>query len=200
MKIELDIAKIHEIKKNGLGIEDFLYLWLTSKGVQDLVVVSADPVLLSTNGWLYGGSWGLTNKAKLLISSIISKVEEPKDIRKSDYEAIYVKLIDRMVKLTGKKQKVIDNKYSFLPNKQDFVSRLESVCKKYGLKDAKKIENTLLNYLDHCKKSNWKYCKLLNYYILKDGVSTFVTDYECSMGDNNNDTITTEERNQHFDL
>lgn len=114
----------------------------------------------------------LTNKSTKLINEVEKVVNT-----KYDFEKLHKKLQDKLVELTGKKQVVIDKKYSFLLNFKDLETKLLKITKKYKLKDWNKIELLLLNYIDYCNKANWKYIKLLEYYIEKSGISQLATDY-----------------------
>lgn len=98
-----------------------------------------------------------------------------------DIEAIYDRLVAKMVELTGNKQKKTDifgKTYNYFPGKYDFVQRLRRVVNKYKIKDYEKIEKVLIHNLETCKKTN-KWYPLFIYYLIKDDMSAFASDYEA---------------------
>jgi hypothetical protein len=114
--------------------------------------------------------------------------------RKFDYAAwiiqLHKKCEDRMFEGTGKRQvrdKIDGKPYSFLPNSTDLGRVLLRVVNVYKLKDFDKIEKTILKYIDRCIKAN-KWFPILGYYIMKNSMSSMVTDMESdeeeTTGDN----------------
>jgi len=94
------------------------------------------------------------------------------------YFKIHKSLQDELLNLTGKKQKMLQGKYGFLPTENDLKLRLQKVIKKYNLTDEKKIKEVLISYVRRCVKEKFGYVQTIGYYILKDDMSNFVTDYE----------------------
>jgi len=127
-------------------------------------------------GYLYSGTWELTPRSKLLLKEILGDtlVKEKTD----RYSELHKKLQDKLVELTSKKQKVLQGKYSYLPNVADFTTKLSKVVKKYKLDDWEKLSLCLIRYVEQCHKQDWKYCTLLGYYIEKSGLSQLATDYD----------------------
>lgn len=120
-------------------------------------------------------NYKLTLKGKELLDRINSE----ENVKSEDfYINLHKKLQDKLVNLTGKKQKILGGKYSFLCNAKDLKIRLNKVIKHYSLTDLEKIERILLNYITKCHNSNWSFAKLIEYYIFKDGGSQLATDYE----------------------
>jgi hypothetical protein len=62
--------------------------------------------------------------------------------------------------------------YSLLPNVKDFSQKLRQCIKKYKITDFDKMEKCLIKHIETLD------FPILNYYILKDGVSKLVTDME----------------------
>ena len=83
-----------------------------------------------------------------------------------------------MISLTGKKQKILQGKYAFLPNEKDLKLRLQKVIKEYQLTDLQKVERVLLLYVEKCVRSRFEYTSTVEYYILKEKSSRLATDYE----------------------
>lgn len=110
----------------------------------------------------------------------IKSSEKIADSPKEDFfSELHKKLQDKLIELTGKKQKVISGKYSFLPNSTDLKIRLEKVIKKYHLEDElNKIEKVLLKHIEQSHKAGWQMVVLLDYYISKDNTSRMVTALE----------------------
>lgn len=73
---------------------------------------------------------------------------------------------------------MLQNKYGFIPTASDLKLRLQKVIKKYNLEDEKKVKEVLLSYIRRCVKARFEYVQTVGYYIFKDGMSNFATDYE----------------------
>lgn len=115
----------------------------------------------------------LTLKGKQLYDSL-NIFEESFDF----YGQIHKSLQDELLNLTGKKQKMLQNKYGFIPTASDLKLRLQKVIKKYNLEDEKKVKEVLLSYIRRCVKARFEYVQTVGYYIFKDGMSNFAADYE----------------------
>lgn len=115
----------------------------------------------------------LTLKGKVLIDEL-NQFEEKGEY----YSQLHKSLQDELVNLTGKKQKMLQNKYGFIPTANDLKLRLQKVIKKYNLEDEKKVKEVLISYVKRCVKARFEYVQTIGYYILKDGMSNFATDYE----------------------
>ena len=94
-----------------------------------------------------------------------------------DFVKLHEKLRQELKQLTGKNQKVLQGKYSFLPNSRDLQERLLKVSKKYQLNDWNLVEKLLLKYIYTCHKANWEFTPTLEYYIFKDNRSRLANDY-----------------------
>ena len=53
-----------------------------------------------------------------------------------------------------------------------------TVTTSYNLEDEKKVKEVLISYVKRCVKARFEYVQTIGYYILKDGMSNFATDYE----------------------
>lgn len=115
----------------------------------------------------------LTLKGKQLLDEL-NQFEEKSDF----YSQLHKSLQDELVNLTGKKQKMLQGKYGFIPNPKDLKLRLQKVIKEYQLNDLQKVEKVLLLYVEKCNKARFEYVSTIEYYILKDKSSKLATDYE----------------------
>ena len=99
---------------------------------------------------------------------------------KSDdfYDVLHKEMQDKMIQLTGRKQKMLQGKYAFLCNATDLKLKLQLVIKKYGVNDMDRVKNVLLLYIEKCETAKFEMVNTIEYYILKNGFSKFVTDYE----------------------
>jgi hypothetical protein len=91
---------------------------------------------------------------------------------------LHGRLQQRVKDLTGKKQKVLGERYSFLCNAKDLEKKLKSVISKHKLVDYTLIERTLLKYVDKCNAAKWQFTTLIEYYIEKNDMSKLVTDMD----------------------
>lgn len=108
---------------------------------------------------------------------ILAKCGKPVKLN-VDFVKLHGKLQSELQQLTGKKQKVLQGKYSFLPNAKDLETKLLKVSKKYKLDNWNKIEKLLLQYIYTCHKANWEFVNLMEYYIEKNNSSRLANDYE----------------------
>lgn len=95
-------------------------------------------------------------------------------------EQLHEKLKERLLKLTGKSQKVSKIRqasYSYLCNVKDLTKKLKGFVKVYNVKNYQKIEDGLLNYINKCHKED-SWFPLIEYYIMKDGTSKLATDFD----------------------
>jgi hypothetical protein len=114
----------------------------------------------------------LTLKGKVLLDQL-QKEEESTDF----YTNLHKNLQQKMISLTGKKQKILQGKYAFLLNEKDLKLRLQKVIKEYQLNDLQKVEKVLLLYVEKCNKARFEYTPTLEYYIWKEKSSRLATDY-----------------------
>ena len=114
----------------------------------------------------------LTLKGKELLDEL-----QKEDISSDFYTNLYKNLQQKMISLTGKKQKMLQGKYAFLPNEKDLKLRLQKVIKEYQLNDLQKVEKVLLLYVEKCNKARFEYTPTVEYYIWKEKSSRLATDY-----------------------
>lgn len=182
-------AKYKEILDSGLILDHYFLLCQIKTG-QKLVAsrrILGFTNLLTKKGYLDDGK--LTQKAL----DFIQIYEAPSIIKKGilsrnhlpigDWVAeVHKKCQDKLVELTGKKQIVgrVTAKgkgFPFLCNSIDLGKALASCISAYKLTDYKKIENTLLLYIERCnRQKDW--FPILQYYIIKNGNSPMVTEME----------------------
>ena len=114
----------------------------------------------------------LTLKGKELLDQL-----QKEEINTDFYSNLHNNLQQKMISLTGKKQKMLQGKYAFIPNPKDLKLRLQKVIKEYQLNDLQKVEKVLLLYVEKCNKARFEYTPTIEYYILKDKSSKLATDY-----------------------
>ena len=121
----------------------------------------------------------ISNNNKLTIKSkeLLDQLQK-EEINANFYSNLHRNLQEKMISLTGKKQKMLQGKYAFLPNEKDLKLRLQKVIKEYKLNDLQKIEKVLILYIEKCNKARFEYTSTVEYYILKDKSSRLATDYD----------------------
>ena len=93
---------------------------------------------------------------------------------------LYAKCKTKLIELTGKRQvrDTINGKaYPFLPNSTDLGKVTLRAIQAYNLDDFDKIERSIISYIERCAKTN-SWFPILQYYIMKNGASTMVTEME----------------------
>ena len=115
----------------------------------------------------------LTLKGKELLDQL-----QKEEISTDFYSSLHKNLQEKMISLTGKKQKMLQGKYAFIPNPKDLKLRLQKVIKEYQLNDIQKVEKVLLLYVEKCNRAKFEYTPTLEYYVWKDKSSRLATDYE----------------------
>lgn len=209
----IEIGKYKKILEEGLLLDHYVLLCnikegrelLKSKRIQGFIN------LMCKKGYIEDGI--VTEKAIKLIDSepvvigfLKSKVEFVKDEEagkagngeRFDYAEwviqLHRKCQARLKEKTGKGQirdKIDGKPYPFLPNSTDLGKAILRAVNMYKLKDFDRIERTILSYVDRCIKAN-KWFPILGYYIIKNNMSTMVTDMESTEkeeGDDNNASI-----------
>lgn len=131
------------------------------------------------------------NKLTLLGKELLDQLQK-EEVNTDFYSNLYKNLQEKMISLTGKKQKLLQGKYAFLPNEKDLKLRLQKVIKEYQLSDLQKIEKILLLYVEKCNKARFEYTPTIEYYILKDKSSRLATDYENDLEDINQSSTSSE--------
>lgn len=114
----------------------------------------------------------LNNAVPITSPSVISLGNQ----NKIDYEEIYKKLKEALIKKCGKPQYNINingTKYPLMCSYVDFKNKLSKVIRKYKLEDIDKITNILIDHINKLQSP------LLKYYIEKDNTSSLAGDYEC---------------------
>ena len=115
----------------------------------------------------------LTLKGKELLDQL-----QKEEVSTDFYSSLHKNLQEKMISLTGKKQKMLQGKYAFIPNPKDLKLRLQKVIKEYQLNDLQKVEKVLLLYVEKCNRAKFEYTPTLEYYVWKDKSSRLATDYE----------------------
>ncbi len=115
----------------------------------------------------------LTLKGKELLDQL-----QKEEINTDFYNNLHNNLQQKMISLIGKKQKMLQGKYAFIPNPKDLKLRLQKVIKEYQLNDIQKVEKILLLYVEKCNKARFEYTPTLEYYVWKNNSSRLATDYE----------------------
>ena len=97
-------------------------------------------------------------------------------------------LQDKLFEKTGKRQArgtVQGTSYSFLPNATDFSKVLLKVIVLHKIKNFDKVEKCLMRFVEKRIEENY-FFPLVGYYIMKNNMSTMITDME-SMEENDKD-------------
>jgi len=172
---------ILNILKENLTFENYCILKLANKyNIQDYN--EKIPCLDTKVKFLQGlDLLDLQNPPELTKKSVnlLHKIEEidVKDNSKYDFDELHKKLQDLLYKHLGRKQKMVQNKYQFLPNPVDLKDKILKCAKKYKLSDFKKIESLLLSHTNIAIKANFEYIPTIEYYIQKSSISKLATDY-----------------------
>ena len=171
----MDIEFLIKIAEKSLTLDEFFCIYSICKNEEYRFpkgYFSRVKVSLVGKGYL-NSKYEPTISGKLLIKEFDSA--EPSKVTK--FNGLHKSLVERLEKLTGKKQIRIDKKYSFLPNETDLITVLTKVCKKYKIDNELIIKQLLINHINKAHQSQFKMVKLLNYYISKDNNSDLATDY-----------------------
>lgn len=175
--MELTEEKLEKIWATGLTTGSYTYLWMCSVDSRLLKyrtiynALKEDMMNLITSKYIDN-----ENKLTGLGRGVLDNIENIKG--KIPVASLHKELQDILVEHTGKKQKVIDRKYSFLCNATDLSAKLNKVVKKYKIEDINKLHKVLKEYVRTCCKNDFYRVKLVEYYIMKDNVSQLYTDYE----------------------
>ena len=172
MKYEL----IKKILNSPITILDYLILEHIANNTAKEIIENKtfDKILLMLNLSEYiSDNNKLTLKGKELLDQL-----QKEEVSTDFYSSLHKNLQEKMISLTGKKQKMLQGKYGFIPNPKDLKLRLQKVIKEYQLNDLQKVEKVLLLYVEKCNKARFEYVSLIEYYILKDKSSKLATDYE----------------------
>jgi|SRR6187402_67953 len=177
----LDNNTIEKMIERSIKFEYLIFVKLCEENNKELIEKfnKMDGSNISTRCLIEGyitTSENVTQKGRDVLELVFGK-EVSKKVDIIDYEALHKKLQAELKQLTGKNQKVLQGKYSFLQNSTDFKARLSKIVKKYKIEDAKRVENVLLAYIYKCYKANFEYCQILEYYLEKHNTSKFYSDY-----------------------
>lgn len=201
----IDVNKYRKILDEGLLLDHYMLLCnirdgqelLKNKRVQGFIN------LLCKKGYIDSDT--LTDKAMLLIDEPITtgnpvvKLEDEKVVNegKFDYGSWVIRLWKacqkKLIEQTGKRQvrpKIDGVAYSFLPNPTDLGKVILRAVGAYKLTDYDKIEKAILGYIDRCHKQD-RWTPLLHYWIMKNNMSTMVTEMDAMEEEDSkdNDTI-----------
>lgn len=181
----IEEEKYEQILKEGLILDHYLLLCNIKNGVKPLnnKRVQGFINLLTKKDYLKEDA--LTEKGLALVEDcILTEVVATQEKKKMSHQewvaGLYERIQAKMKELTGSTQMraTIDKKpYSFVPNVADLSKVLLRAITAYKLKDDAKIEKVIMSYITTCaEKKSW--FPILQYYIMKDGMSKLVTDIE----------------------
>lgn len=182
MKLDVTLEDYKRLISIGLTLDSLFILQLLDqdKNVKLPERAMASVGILRIKGY-FDEEKGITDKGK----GLLGKVELPVDVPDSRITAtqifakgLHKELQDKLMALTGKKQKVLQGKYSFLCNVTDLETKLVEVRKKYGMSRPNDVRLLLLKYVDRCHKAGWDKVMLVEYYIMKNGTSKLMTDLD----------------------
>jgi hypothetical protein len=169
--MKIDIESLIKIHKTGIDFNTFFLLYIAQDGC-NYMFSNLDYKNLKERG-LVDFECKITPQGEELLANCMSN----KIDKSIDFNKLHLELQEELRVLTGKKQKVINKKYAFLPNSTDLKTKLLKVSKKYNLIDWDKIKSLLLQHIRNSHKANWEYTILLEYYIEKNNSSKLATDY-----------------------
>lgn len=188
MKLDLTLEQFKIIKDAGLHIDEIYLLRLIEEGQSWKCPELAWPIrmslgLLGLKEYLIDEK--LTDKAYLLLGQleVQVKVTKKEDSLSQWVGVVHEQLQKKLLTLTGRKQKMISGKYSFLCNKVDLEKKLRDVMKKYGELDLNRVQKALERHVDRSHRAGWDRVYLMEYYIMKEGVSRMFTDLDQEDGD-----------------
>lgn len=198
--MELNSQNIEKIFKEGLSIDAFTYLLLVRNGEVEKFkpFFNGLPISLINRGCI-DPSGKLTPKGEGILNNIAGKKVTKKS---NNYDTIFVALQGEIERLTGKKQKtdkIHGKSYSFLPNSVDFSDKLHKVVTKYKIEDLDKSKKVLISYINKCHKAN-NWFPVLEYYLMKDNQSKFVTDYNNFSEESTKGSIVFTDNNINFGI
>jgi hypothetical protein len=158
---------------------------LTKKGYIDNSVLTDKGKELIGEEILSGFSKSIAIIEKMENVESIDNTETVKKVKEDfDYADWVIKLYSKckakLLELTGKRQvrDTINGKaYPFLPNSTDLGRVILRAVQAYNLDDFDKIERSIILYIERCAKTN-SWFPILQYYIMKNGASTMVTEIE----------------------
>lgn len=192
MKIEVTIEEYKSFREKGLTFNALFLLMLLHSAEQgeNMPWNTKDPSFAGDTGLLkmkgYIDKEGkLTPTAHSLLTDVPeAKITTPVGLRTDVFrmfvENLHVELQQKLIQLTGKKQKLLQGKYYFLCNAKDLEKKLRDVWTKYGGFDQMKMRNTLLKYVERCHKVGFDKVNLIEYYVMKNDMSRLITDMENS--------------------
>lgn len=184
MKLEVTLEEYKKLSSIGLNLDTLFILRLLEgdKNIRLPERAMASVGILRIKGYFEEGV-GLTLKGKELLAKLLDgqKQENPQENLAALYcTNLHALLQQKLIQLTGKKQRMIGSKgqYSFLCNVIDLEKKLRDVFRKYGSLDLEKVQQVLLRHVERSHKAGWDKVYLMEYYIMKDGVSKMVTDLD----------------------
>ena len=195
----INTEKYNKVLDAGLLLDHFVILCLLRDnqvipknkrigGFQNLLTKKGyiDNLILTDKGKELVGEEILNGFSKSIAT--IEKVEKVETVKKTDEKfdyadwviKLYAKCKTKLIELTGKRQvrDTINGKaYPFLPNSTDLGKVILRAIQAYNLDDFDKIERSIISYIERCAKTN-SWFPILQYYIMKNGASTMVTEME----------------------
>lgn len=172
MKYEL----IKKILNSPITILDYLILEHIANNTAQEHIQDEDLIKIHINKLKEKDYISNNNKLTIKSKELLDQLQK-EDINTNFYSNLHKNLQEKMISITGKKQKMLQGKYAFLPNEKDLKLRLQKVIKEYKLNDLQKIEKVLLLYVEKCNKARFEYTPTIEYYILKEKSSRLATDY-----------------------
>jgi len=170
-----------------IDVKDVKICWKAfdyDEEVLDLSKIVDMTILTYKKSWIMEQLDKANSSEKLIYQKILDNSTEltssleisvGKSEEECNFEKIHFNLQNRLKELTGKSQmrkEIKGTMYSLLPNIKDFSQKLRQCIKKYKITDFDKMEKCLIKHIETLD------FPILNYYILKDGVSKLVTDME----------------------
>jgi hypothetical protein len=173
-ELKLTPTIINNLIKDNINIETFVLVWMYFTGEIPLLNYKSTELLLLGYIDIIDK---VTKKGTDLLEKYLGKLSKVPNTS-YNFAELHSRLQNEMVKLTGKKQKMVNGKYSFICNSNDLKNTLSKVIKTYNLTDMVKIEKLLVRHIQTANKVNFEMIPLLQSYISKDNASKLATDYE----------------------
>lgn len=182
MKIQVTLEDYRSIIAEGLTLDLVFAMQMIDQNPANMV----NPYLAGTTGVLhlrgYMENGLVTGKGRAILDHFAGKKKN--EMISAEFVAeLHKALQDKMVQLTGKKQKVLQEKYSFLCNKTDLGTKLNAMWKKYkdeATYNLGHVREALLRYVERCHRAGWDRVMLVEYYIMKNDTSKLATDLELA--------------------
>lgn len=184
MRIEVTLDQFSMLHVAGLTLDSLYILQCVREESKLLPIMEGVVNLLIMRGYLDDNK-KVTEKGMVMLGALDSALDAPgsppvPDTMQLLATNLHAILQLELIRITGHKQKRLQDKYSFLCNRIDLETKLKELWKKYGPLDYELLKKTLVNYVSRCNRAGWEKVMLIEYYIMKNGTSKLMTDMESA--------------------